>query len=784
MADVRINLKIDDAGALAQIKQFNESFKQIKVNANKASSSLNKIAKSTTVVNTQFGRLNSTMTKGTSKINKGFKKTRDELSGVARAGATIKNVFAGVFIADTLRAGIRALKDSVIGSIKTFADFETGLVSVGKTANITGKELTALGKDILDMDIPIGNDRLLELAKTAGQLGIKGSSNILKFTETMAKLEVATDIAGEEGASAMARILNITNEATDTVDVFGSVIVALGNNFAATESEILRVTSEVARATAQFGVSSTEAAALGAAIKSLGGRAEGGGTAIGKLFRKLNEGVELGGPLLTDFAEIMGVSEQALTDMFKSNPTKAVVDFLEAMKKAKTEGTSMSAILTRIGLNTDRVSKVLPVLATRVDEVKRAYSTANAETENTVALNKEAAAAFDTLNSDYDKMVKDIKSLATDLVSNISPELRSVLQSLADMARVLRGNITGDSSARIKILTENINELKQELFDTKDDKLKADFLRSQIKRTEQLRDSLDSVANIERRRREEAAAAKGEMPQPAGVAGPTGPSLEDEKAALEAKKAQRDIFRELDKEDEKAHNDGLEFISTEWNTRQIENIRTAFDTDRALDIASKADALIREGKFEKAKALIRKADLEADKKLADDKKKVDAEISRNKKDALNTIVSLSSSNNKTLAGIGKAFALYQLSVDAPVAIGKAFAAFPPPINFVAAAAVGAAMAAQTAKVVGANFEQGGIVPGSSFSGDNVQANVNSGEMILNRQQQSNLFNMAKQGGGQGQQEIVVNTSVQVGEEEIARAVSRQVANGFQLGEQT
>lgn len=39
------------------------------------------------------------------------------------------------------------------------------------------------------------------------------------------------------------------------------------------------------------------------------------------------------------------------------------------------------------------------------------------------------------------------------------------------------------------------------------------------------------------------------------------------------------------------------------------------------------------------------------------------------------------------------------------------------------------------------FATGGFVPGSSFAGDNVLARVNSGEMILNRGQQGNLFEM-------------------------------------------
>ena len=37
-----------------------------------------------------------------------------------------------------------------------------------------------------------------------------------------------------------------------------------------------------------------------------------------------------------------------------------------------------------------------------------------------------------------------------------------------------------------------------------------------------------------------------------------------------------------------------------------------------------------------------------------------------------------------------------------------------------------------------SYASGGLIPGSSFSGDNLMANVNSGELILNRAQQSNI----------------------------------------------
>ena len=39
-----------------------------------------------------------------------------------------------------------------------------------------------------------------------------------------------------------------------------------------------------------------------------------------------------------------------------------------------------------------------------------------------------------------------------------------------------------------------------------------------------------------------------------------------------------------------------------------------------------------------------------------------------------------------------------------------------------------------------SYANGGLIPGNSFSGDNLTANVNSGELILNRSQQDSIAN--------------------------------------------
>lgn len=70
----------------------------------------------------------------------------------------------------------------------------------------------------------------------------------------------------------------------------------------------------------------------------------------------------------------------------------------------------------------------------------------------------------------------------------------------------------------------------------------------------------------------------------------------------------------------------------------------------------------------------------------------------------------------------------------------------------AVAALGAAVAGAIAMAKSnGKYANGGIVPGSSFTGDRVTAQVNSGEMILNKTQQARLFKLANGGAVGGNQ---------------------------------
>lgn len=101
-----------------------------------------------------------------------------------------------------------------------------------------------------------------------------------------------------------------------------------------------------------------------------------------------------------------------------------------------------------------------------------------------------------------------------------------------------------------------------------------------------------------------------------------------------------------------------------------------------------------------------------------------------------------------LAGLiaKQTIAAASLTTDAAVSTGNAVVAATetasatgPAAAFVLPALVGAAIGFIAASFAGIKFAHGGVVPGGSFTGDKVPAMLNSGEIVMNRQQQANTL---------------------------------------------
>ena len=124
------------------------------------------------------------------------------------------------------------------------------------------------------------------------------------------------------------------------------------------------------------------------------------------------------------------------------------------------------------------------------------------------------------------------------------------------------------------------------------------------------------------------------------------------------------------------------------------------------------------------------------------------------------------------------------AAEGSTAAGKAVAGIPIVGPILAAAAIAAVLGTMIAAISSSKsagkFANGGIVGGSSFSGDNLTASVNSGELILNRAQQNTIASQL-QGGAANihMQGVVRGHDILLAASNYARAVNKH--SGFGMG---
>ncbi len=121
-------------------------------------------------------------------------------TGVAFNKMAIAAKFAGVAV------GV-GLALSLIKVTAMAISLETVMASVRKTTGMTGKALEDLKDGFIDLskEIPDSVDNLAKIGAVAGQLGIRGKQNILKFSRVTAMMAVATEFTSEEAALALAQ---------------------------------------------------------------------------------------------------------------------------------------------------------------------------------------------------------------------------------------------------------------------------------------------------------------------------------------------------------------------------------------------------------------------------------------------------------------------------------------------------------------------------------------------------------------------------------------------------
>lgn len=376
-------------------------------------------------------------------LEKGLKDSEPIFSGLeAAARVSFAGITKAAFASGTaITAGFAA-------SIHYGSEFESAFAGVKKTVNASNAELAQMRNNLRGMakdDIPMTAAELSAIAESAGQLGIH-NDNIIGFTETMANMDVATDLGSDEAASEFAKFANITDMAQDRFSNLGSSVVALGNNMATTESATVAMGMRIAAAGKQVNLSEADIMAYSAALSSVGIEEEAGGSAFSKLIANLQMAAETG-EKLTDYASVAGMTGQEFKQAFKEDATIAINAFLSGLNDTERNGKSAIAVLDEMGLTEVRLRDTLLRAGNASDLFVDALELSNKAWEENTALANEAEQRYKTFESQCQMTKNKITDVGISIYDDLRPGLTEGITLVNEFVDSMAGkeDVLGDT---------------------------------------------------------------------------------------------------------------------------------------------------------------------------------------------------------------------------------------------------------------------------------------------------------------------------------------------------
>lgn len=347
----------------------------------------------------------------------------------------------------------RAIKDEFWGAagavagvafpVKLAVEFESAMADVKKVVDFdTPKQFKEMEQDILRLTrtIPMAGTELAKITASGGQLGV-ARKDLPKFTEAIAKMSVAFDMAADQAGDSMAKLANVYQIPIDQIGKLGDAVNHLSNSSPAKAGDIINTLGRVGGVAKQFGLTEIQTTSLSNAFISLGKTPEIAGTAINGMLTKLMTADKQGAKFQKALKN-MGMESKDLKKAIKENGEQALMDFLKQVGKLPKEN-QMGALVDLFGLEyADDVAVLVSGLETykkSINELKK--TSKDGKPAFIGSMDKEFAARSATTANNWQIFKNSLTEIGITAGSVLLPALnqlmttiRPIINSFADWA--------------------------------------------------------------------------------------------------------------------------------------------------------------------------------------------------------------------------------------------------------------------------------------------------------------------------------------------------------------
>lgn len=361
-------------------------------------------------------------------------KTKDKASKSTDALTQVTRRLAQAY---TVLLAAQKGTEAIRQSVTAYGDFEEALTKVEKTTGLAQSELVKIAETLTDQSqnvTPTATNELLRYAEVAGQMGVTATEDILRIASAADTLQVSTDLAGDEAALLLTRILELgRNESVSNIDNLSSALVELGNNAKASESEIAFMTKELITGTQALDFSSAAALGLGTTLKELGRTGEASRSAFSRLSQVIKNAVNDGGDDLERLQKITGLTAKQFEKDLGDTPEQVIIKFLQGLNRLDEGGQSVSRSLAAFGITSQDTAQVMEVLSKNTELLARNTNLANQAYEDGNKHTEEAIKQYATQNSNLARLQNQFKALAKDIGEAYSDETNTAIATASQL---------------------------------------------------------------------------------------------------------------------------------------------------------------------------------------------------------------------------------------------------------------------------------------------------------------------------------------------------------------
>jgi hypothetical protein len=266
---------------------------------------------------------------------------RDLETEGAKSGLKLSDVFANALGISIANLADRAM-EAVANIVRMNAEISDAQGDVQKSAGKTREEVAALTEDLKGIDTRSSVQELLQMATTAGQLGLEVDTKTVTAIDTL-NVSLGDEFNNnvEETTKTLGSLRNILKDekTEDTAGDFlriGNALNVLGASGAATAPVMADFANRIGGVSIDLGLTTAEVLGLSATLQELGVNQERGGTAVNSILREMTRNTDSYSKTLGINAEYLkanGIDATSYADLVKKRPRRSFRAYCEARQR-------------------------------------------------------------------------------------------------------------------------------------------------------------------------------------------------------------------------------------------------------------------------------------------------------------------------------------------------------------------------------------------------------------------------------------------------------------------